>query len=594
MISIDEAGNSDPVPLSNPDGRIEYRYDENNQLSGLTYPSGDQIDYVRDPISRKVTHLNRNTSLVAQFTYASQLQPATRIEFGNQVVTTRQFDDHDRATDITTGVNLWQEVYSYNIAQNLESIVTTSNLDVGGSQSFGYNVRNQLRGATGEYGRLVYRYDNNNNHTRLKDNGVLTYYQYQTGSSRLISINDANGAVLRDFSYDANGNTTGDGARTLRYDAEGRLDRVLEGGVEIASYTYDPYGRRVSKKTATGELTFRYGKNGQLLEEVDDTGALVRQYIYSEEGELIAYYVAAIDQLLAVHSDFLGAPVFLTDSNKNVVWSAKRKPFGETEVTVNTVEFPLRASNQYFDQETGYHYNGQRYYNPVIERYLRNDPIGLEGGHNTYNFALKNPLKYVDLDGRQAFDPFSAMLSQSKNSGGNDFAVPWYESQAQKDFLTISALTGEAAIEAAPQAAILIATSAPPIRLGTTVGRVVIAGMVAKHAAAKGLSQNGLAFQLKHLNKHLPNTAQSQKLIRKEGAAHVFTDKATLSRVEQAIFQRGQHTGNIRGADRYGLRFDNPIGYRISADGSRIPLHYGEIKVSKGFYHVIPRTGPGG
>jgi hypothetical protein len=38
----------------------------------------------------------------------------------------------------------------------------------------------------------------------------------------------------------------------------------------------------------------------------------------------------------------------------------------------------------------------------------------------------------------------------------------------------------------------------------------------------KGLSQKGLAYQLKHLNKHLPGTAQSEKLIRKEGAAHVF------------------------------------------------------------------------
>jgi RHS repeat-associated protein len=69
----------------------------------------------------------------------------------------------------------------------------------------------------------------------------------------------------------------------------------------------------------------------------------------------------------------------------------------------------MRVSNQYFDQETGYHYNGQRYYDPLTARYLRNDPIGLEGGHNTYNFALKNPLKYVDLDGRYAETPLEAI-----------------------------------------------------------------------------------------------------------------------------------------------------------------------------------------
>jgi hypothetical protein len=70
-------------------------------------------------------------------------------------------------------------------------------------------------------------------------------------------------------------------------------------------------------------------------------------------------------------------------------------------------------------------------------------------------------------------------------------------------------------------------------------------------------------------------------------------DKATLSQVEKAIFERGQHTGNIRGVDRYGVMFDKPIGYRISSDGSKVPLHYGEMKVKDGLYHIIPRTGPG-
>lgn len=57
--------------------------------------------------------------------------------------------------------------------------------------------------------------------------------------------------------------------------------------------------------------------------------------------------------------------------------------------------------------------------------------------------------------------------------------------------------------------------------------------------------------------------------------------------------ERGQFIGAVRGWDRYGLQFDAPIGFRVGADGSRTPLHYGEIKVRDGMYHVIPRTGPG-
>jgi hypothetical protein len=73
----------------------------------------------------------------------------------------------------------------------------------------------------------------------------------------------------------------------------------------------------------------------------------------------------------------------------------------------------------------------------------------------------------------------------------------------------------------------------------------------------------------------------------------VFNDKETLSRVEAEILKHGQYTSTARNTERYGLRFEEPIGYRIGQDGSTIPLHYGELKLSPdGRYHVIPRTGP--
>jgi len=63
------------------------------------------------------------------------------------------------------------------------------------------------------------------------------------------------------------------------------------------------------------------------------------------------------------------------------------------------------------------------------------------------------------------------------------------------------------------------------------------------------------------IDRHLPNTPQVQRLLRREGKAHVF---------------------------------NKPIGYIIRADGSSKPLYYGEIKIVKatGEYHVIPRTSP--
>ena len=99
-----------------------------------------------------------------------------------------------------------------------------------------------------------------------------------------------------------------------------------------------------------------------------------------------------------------------------------------------------------------------------------------------------------------------------------------------------------------------------------------------------------LTLDSRHTAKHLPNTPQMRRLLQQEGSAHIFADAATMQRVAAAIIESGEFTGNIRGHERYGLYFSNPIGYRMSQDGSQIPLYYGEIKVKGERYHVIPRT----
>jgi hypothetical protein len=99
------------------------------------------------------------------------------------------------------------------------------------------------------------------------------------------------------------------------------------------------------------------------------------------------------------------------------------------------------------------------------------------------------------------------------------------------------------------------------------------------------------------IDRHLPNTSQVERLLRREGKAHVFNDRKTLEQVTQAIIERGERTGIDDEDDdyeRYGLYFLEEIGYIIRVDGSQTPLYYGEIKIVKatGEYHAIPRTSP--
>ncbi|MCU1758345.1 RHS domain-containing protein, partial [Pseudomonas sp. 14P_8.1_Bac3] len=97
--------------------------------------------------------------------------------------------------------------------------------------------------------------------------------------------------------------------------------------------------------------------------------------------------------------DHLGTPQELTDFGGEIVWSAQYNAYGKvTQLGSGAgeqLEQPLRFQGQYFDAESGLHYNRHRYYDPDVGRYLTPDPVKLAGGLNQYRYAL-NPTGWVD------------------------------------------------------------------------------------------------------------------------------------------------------------------------------------------------------
>jgi hypothetical protein len=98
--------------------------------------------------------------------------------------------------------------------------------------------------------------------------------------------------------------------------------------------------------------------------------------------------------------------------------------------------------------------------------------------------------------------------------------------------------------------------------------------------------------------KHFEGTLEANRVLKNDGAAHLFNDTKTYSTVESQLFKKGNFTGitdqGSRSWARIGLRFDNPIGFRLSQNGTRTPLFYGELKLdlNTNLYHIVPRTGP--
>ncbi|GGY43171.1 hypothetical protein GCM10011297_14910 [Bacterioplanes sanyensis] len=193
----------------------------------------------------------------------------------------------------------------------------------------------------------------------------------------------------RQFSYDPTGHistlTTSDGTTEYRYFPNQLRSQKIQGD-QITYYDYDLQGQMISERVSHG----------------GEAPVTTREYLWLGN-ELVGYYTDG--QLYFVHNDHLATPQALSDSQQNKVWSLEQKAFGESTLSDNQIAFNIRFPGQYYDSESGLHYNWHRYYDAELGRYLQSDPIGLNGGLSTFGYAYQNPINWVDPDGLMARPP---------------------------------------------------------------------------------------------------------------------------------------------------------------------------------------------
>jgi len=189
------------------------------------------------------------------------------------------------------------------------------------------------------------------------------------------------------------------------YDCENRLVRaetVVNGKLESrGEYRYDSLGRRVAKRAEiNGEVEhkrFLWQGLRMLREETPGQSIL---YLY-EPGSYAP--LARVDQaegeeqkLYYFHTDQIGTPLELTDRDGRIVWQASYRSWGAIEsLPINEVDQHLRFQGQYFDGEIGLYYNTFRFYDAEAGRFITQDPVGLAGGLNLYQYG-PNPQNWVD------------------------------------------------------------------------------------------------------------------------------------------------------------------------------------------------------
>jgi RHS repeat-associated protein len=315
----------------------------------------------------------------------------------------------------------------------------------------------------------------------------------------------------RALTRDAAGGMANNGQFQLRYDERNRLDRVIVGGL-TTSFGVNGLGERTTKdgRPTFGVFEHVYDLSGQLL-GIYKSGAPEEEIVW-----LGALPVGTIQGGAAYHiaPDHLGAPYKIVNSANAQVWFWDHDPFGNGAPTAAAGFWHrLRFPGQVYDSESKLHSNGKRDYDPRLGRYVESDPIGLEGGINTYAYAGNDPVNAVDPSGLDD--------DQGNEGYGSDFlkylSNSWKSlARAPSDLIDDPKGVFRAGLEGLAAVGLPAARAMRVVRGGTAAAEGVRAGEAGAFGSLKGVKGDGLTAH------HIPQAAAGRTGYN-EGGALVMT-----------------------------------------------------------------------
>jgi RHS repeat-associated protein len=268
----------------------------------------------------------------------------------------------------------------------------------------------------GATGIASFTYDVLDNLTKLVMPATATtvartqYYCYDS-NWRLQSLRTATncgGSAQSSLAYDARGNVATKDGMTFDFDQANRLKSIDNGGV-VENYRYDGYGLRALKNASAGNIWSQYTRDGRLLQEVNARTDIQTEYVYLG-GSVVAQRETPTTGGTAVvkyqHTDALGTPVAVTNASRTVLTRNEVEPYGQ--LINHTITDAVGFTGHVQDALTGLTYMQQRYYDPMIGRFLSVDPVAASnnpvGAFNRYDYAGNNPYRFTDPDGRKKIE----------------------------------------------------------------------------------------------------------------------------------------------------------------------------------------------
>ena len=382
-----------------PDGhRVAYLRYGSGHLHGMTLNQHEIIAYQRDRLHRET---ERQMGLLNQQTIYDTMG---RITQQNRL-----------------GINPRQRHYRYDMAGQMSHIRDSKN----GTIRYQYDPLGQLIEAVTPLRHEQFAFDPAGN--RL--DGLSGSHTEKTTTLNRVWGNLLKNWLGKHYEYDQRGNLLAKSENgkqeTFRWNSYNRLIQYTKDN-QTTEYKYDPFGRRIAK-IHNGTTTL-YHWDGDVLAAESNANSTTHYIFEPDTFEPVAQFVSAPlrpqtpltfrdytyytpeidplnqeptpqeylpDSLAYFHLDHLGTPIEMTDRAGKTVWEATYQAWGEVEMVSGSLKQPFRFQGQYFDEESGLHYNRFRYYDPSSGRFVSQDPIRLLGGFNLYEYA-PNPISWLD------------------------------------------------------------------------------------------------------------------------------------------------------------------------------------------------------